>query len=202
MTQGRIITGLSALHGPSHTRYVVLLDEREIAYAEVPREESERRAHELLVRQLTLQAFQGMPDLPRGWLNRLPEAVGTVVRSAVKLELLAMRASVYMLEHGMGLEPTTGIGVPGSSSVTPPTTCAVALTDEEAAARRDFVVTDRAQLLLEPTDDNDSCDRFTFDDVAKDCPGDGHYLCLECKRLTASARRQLLGRPDTDDTQE
>lgn len=195
MTKGRIITALSALHGPNHTRYIVLLDEREIAYAEVPRETSKVRVLELLVRQLTVQAFQGMPDLPPGWLGLLPDSIGPTVRNAVKLELMAMRASVYMLEHGLGIEPTTGIGVPVPAWAPPAVTCAVALTDEEAAARKAFVITDRAQLITDPTP-QDSCTDYTTEPQARDCNDDGHYLCEGCGRFDRERRARDF---DVDD---
>lgn len=195
MSQGRIISTLSSLHGPSHVRYVVLLDEREIAYAEVPREASEVRVAELLVRQLTLQALQGMPALPPGWLRRLPDAVGPAVRREVKLELLAMRASVHMLEHGLGIEPTTGANVPIPAWGIPPTVCAVALTDEESVAHTARVITDRAQLLINPTE-QDSCTDYSTEPQVRDCHDDGHYLCEGCGRFNKERRARDF---DVDD---
>jgi hypothetical protein len=117
------------------------------------------------------------------------------VRSEVKQELQTARAAVYMLEHGLGIEPTTGIGVPVPAWVTPPATCAVALTDEEAAARTAFVVTDRAQLLLDPTA-QDHCTDYSTAPQARDCDDDGHYLCEGCSRFDRERRARDF---DVDD---
>lgn len=44
------------------------------------------------------------------------------------------------------------------------------------------VITNRAQLLREPTPD-DHCDSFEAGTPAGDCQSDGHYLCVGCSCL-------------------
>ncbi len=225
MKKIRIVTTSSPAHGPSYVRYAVEVNGEPVIHTEGPVED------QALVRRVFLEAvmrsvLSGDDRLPRGWLSNdaAPDASG-----ALKVRAAGLREEIDNIEYALGLparawnpgdDPEVcdidltdaereslkdDVGGRVLKAHDQDTAALIQARDEyekAAALRAPARITDRAQLLQEPTDDNDRCDGFTFDDVAKDCRGDGHYLCLECKRLTGLARRQLIGRPDTDDTDD
>ena len=58
-------------------------------------------------------------------------------------------------------------------------------------------ITNRAQLLREPTPADD-CDVFEPGTPAGDCLTDGHYLCVECRHMSAAVVLLRECWPSTD----
>jgi len=190
MTHSRIVSAPSPVNGPSHVRHTVVVGQGDLAFADVPRSESPERVRQLLVNQLTLMAQQGMADLPRGWLALLPDDLAPGASGRLKEELMELRDRIDNIEHALGLPARYWSG--------PDQECDADLTDAERDALNApeaRVITDRAQLMLDPGE-QDHCTDYSTAPQARDCDDDGHYLCEGCSRFDRERRARDF---DVDD---
>ena len=189
MTHSRTTSGPSPVNGPSHLRHTVVVGEAEIAFADMPRSESPGRVRQLLQNQLLINARQGGDGLPRGWLALLPDDLGPGVSGRLKEELMELRDQIDNIEHALGLPARYWSG--------PDQECDADLTDAERLALKvpAAPITDRAQLMLDPTA-QDHCTDYSTAPQARDCDDDGHYLCEGCSRFNRERRARDF---DVDD---
>lgn len=188
MKHSRMVSVPSPVNGPSHLRHTVVVGEAEIAFADMPRSESPERVRQLLQNQLLINARQGGDGLPRGWLASLPDDLGPGVSGRLKEELMELRDQIDNIEHALGLPTRCWSG--------PDEECDADLTDaERAALKAPARITDRAQLMLDPTE-QDSCTDYTTEPQVRDCHDDGHYLCEGCGRFNKERRARDF---DVDD---
>lgn len=189
MKHSRIVSVPSPVNGPSHLRHTVIFGEAEIAFADMPRSESPERVRQLLRNQLLINTRQGGDGLPRGWLALLPDDLGPGVSGRIKEELMELRDRIDNIEHALGLPARYWSG--------PDQECDADLTDAERQALNapQAHITNRAQLLIDPTE-GDSCDDYTTEPQVRDCHDDGHYLCEGCGRFNRERRTRDF---DVDD---
>ncbi len=214
----RIVTTSSPAHGPSHVRYAVEVNGEPVIHTEGPVED------QALVRRVFLEAvmrsvLNGDDRLPRGWLSNdaAPDASG-----ALKVRAAELREELDNIEYALGLparawnsgdDPEVcdldltdaeraalkdDVGGRVLKAHDQDTAALIQARDEHekaAALGAPARITDRAQLMLDPGE-QDHCTDYSVEPQVRDCHDDGHYLCEKCGRFDRERRARDF---DVDD---